>query len=260
MNNAVFASLNRNKRSVEIDTKSEAGCRMIYDLVAQSDVIVDDFRAGVMRRLGCDCDTLSRINPAIICASGTGFGEVGPVPTRAARRAGPGHDRVREKTRDPTAPKIASPALSAGAPGGASRTSSSSRLCISASSPRARAARCSPPRSGSRRLRCAREAWCPVPPPSCGHAATGQAGRPRGWRRRAKRRPHPRWQRNSAFVADPRRPHRFRMPDIEPCLALDGETARHARDHPAPRPARGQLSIKETFTSSAAPGSWTDSL
>ncbi|MBT0782766.1 CoA transferase [Paracoccus sp. pheM1] len=106
MNNAVFASLNRNKRSVEINTKSEAGRRMIYDLVAQSDVVVDNFRAGVMRRLGFDYDTLSKINPAIICASGTGFGEVGPYAHKGGQDVlAQAMTGVMEKTQDPAVPK-----------------------------------------------------------------------------------------------------------------------------------------------------------
>jgi len=78
MNNAVFSSLNRNKRSIEIDTKSEIGKQMVYDLVKVCDVVVDNFRAGVMGRLGFGYDDLKEINPRIICASGTGFGETGP--------------------------------------------------------------------------------------------------------------------------------------------------------------------------------------
>lgn len=106
MNNAVFASLNRNKRSVEINTKSEAGRQMIYDLVAQSDVVVDNFRAGVMRRLGFDYDTLSKINPGIICASGTGFGEVGPYAHKGGQDVlAQAMTGVMEKTQDPAVPK-----------------------------------------------------------------------------------------------------------------------------------------------------------
>ena len=51
-NNAVYCSLNRNKRSLELDVKSPEGKAMIYDLVRQADVVVDNFRAGVMERLG----------------------------------------------------------------------------------------------------------------------------------------------------------------------------------------------------------------
>ncbi|SFQ05451.1 CaiB/BaiF CoA transferase family protein [Tranquillimonas alkanivorans] len=106
MNNAVFASLNRNKRSVEIDTKSETGRQMVYDLVAQSDVVVDNFRAGVMKRLGFDYDTLKEINPRIICASGTGFGEVGPYAHKGGQDVlAQAMTGVMEKTQDPAIPK-----------------------------------------------------------------------------------------------------------------------------------------------------------
>lgn len=106
MNNAVFASLNRNKRSVEIDTKSEAGRQMIYDLVAKSDVVVDNFRAGVMARLGFDYDRLKAINPGIICASGTGFGEVGPYAHKGGQDVlAQAMTGVMEKTQDPSIPK-----------------------------------------------------------------------------------------------------------------------------------------------------------
>ena len=106
MNNAVFASLNRNKRSVEIDTKSEDGRQMIYDLVARADVVVDNFRAGVMKRLGFDFDTLKAINPGIICASGTGFGEVGPYAHKGGQDVlAQAMTGVMEKTQDPSIPK-----------------------------------------------------------------------------------------------------------------------------------------------------------
>ncbi|TDK48979.1 CaiB/BaiF CoA transferase family protein [Antarcticimicrobium luteum] len=106
MNNAVFASLNRNKRSVEIDTKSDEGRRMIYDLVARADVVVDNFRAGVMKRLGFDFDTLKKINPGIICASGTGFGEVGPYAHKGGQDVlAQAMTGVMEKTQDPSIPK-----------------------------------------------------------------------------------------------------------------------------------------------------------
>ena len=78
MNNAVFASLNRNKRSVEIDTKSDQGRDAVLELVKTADVVVDNFRAGVMERLGFGYEDLKKINPRIICASGTGFGPIGP--------------------------------------------------------------------------------------------------------------------------------------------------------------------------------------
>lgn len=105
-NNAVFCSLNRNKRSVEIDTKSKAGREMIYDLVRVSDVVVDNFRAGVMDRLGFGYETLKGINPRIICASGTGFGETGPYAHKGGQDVlAQAMTGVMEKTSDPSIPR-----------------------------------------------------------------------------------------------------------------------------------------------------------
>jgi len=106
MNNAVFSSLNRNKRSIEIDTKSPEGKQMVYDLVKVSDVVMDNFRAGVMNRLGFGYDELSKINPRIICASGTGFGETGPYAHKGGQDVlAQAMSGVLEKTSDPSIPK-----------------------------------------------------------------------------------------------------------------------------------------------------------
>lgn len=106
MNNPVFASLNRNKRSMEIDTKSEVGKQMVLDLVKVCDVVVDNFRAGVMERLGFGYEALSAINPRIICASGTGYGEVGPYAHKGGQDVlAQAMSGVMEKTSDPSIPK-----------------------------------------------------------------------------------------------------------------------------------------------------------
>ncbi len=106
MNNAVFSSLNRNKRSIEIDTKSEVGRQMVFDLVKVSDVVIDNFRAGVMDRLGFGYADLSKINPRIICASGTGFGETGPYAHKGGQDVlAQAMSGVMEKTSDPSIPK-----------------------------------------------------------------------------------------------------------------------------------------------------------
>lgn len=106
VNNAVFASLNRNKRSVEIDTKSPEGKQMVYDLVRESDVVVDNFRAGVMERLGFGHDKLKEINPAIISASGTGYGETGPYAHKGGQDVlAQAMSGVMEKRSDPSIPK-----------------------------------------------------------------------------------------------------------------------------------------------------------
>lgn len=106
MNNVVYSSLNRNKRSIAIDTKSEAGKQMIYDLVKVSDVVINNFRAGVMDRLGFGYETLKEINPRIIFASGTGYGEVGPYAHKGGQDIlAQALTGLIEKTADPSIPQ-----------------------------------------------------------------------------------------------------------------------------------------------------------
>ncbi|TMV15262.1 CaiB/BaiF CoA transferase family protein [Arenibacterium halophilum] len=80
--NVSFLSLNRNKRSLAVDLKSEAGQAIIRRLVAKADVFIQNYRAGVAGRLGVDYDTLSSINPGLIYVSMTGYGEDGPHAQR----------------------------------------------------------------------------------------------------------------------------------------------------------------------------------
>src|SRR5919108_3823329 len=61
LDNPVFRSLNRNKRSIALDLRSEAGKQVVYDLVRQADVVVNNFRAGVMERMGFGYADLARI-------------------------------------------------------------------------------------------------------------------------------------------------------------------------------------------------------
>lgn len=106
MNNVIFASLNRNKRSVELDSKSTEGRQTILDLIRTADVVVDNFRAGVMDRLGFGFEALSKINPKIICASGTGFGPVGPYAHKGGQDVlAQAMTGVMEKTADPSIPR-----------------------------------------------------------------------------------------------------------------------------------------------------------
>ncbi len=76
--NPVFASLNRNKRSIALDLRGEAGKAIIRDLVRGADVVVNNFRAGVMERMGFGYAELRAINKRIIYAFGSGFGPTGP--------------------------------------------------------------------------------------------------------------------------------------------------------------------------------------
>jgi crotonobetainyl-CoA:carnitine CoA-transferase CaiB-like acyl-CoA transferase len=81
---AIHLFMNRGKKSVVIDLKSEEGREVFYRLVETADVVVDNFRPGVMARLGIDHDALKQRNPQIITVSVTGFGETGPLRDKAA--------------------------------------------------------------------------------------------------------------------------------------------------------------------------------
>jgi formyl-CoA transferase len=76
---AVFLSCNKNKRSLALNLKAEAGTAILKQLVANSDVIVESFRTGVTQRLGIDYETLRQIKPDLIYASISGFGRSGPL-------------------------------------------------------------------------------------------------------------------------------------------------------------------------------------
>ena len=76
--NPIFLSINRNKRSISIDTRTPEGVRLIHDLVRDADVVVSNFRSGVMERIGFGYEALSELNPRLIWAQGTGFGDDGP--------------------------------------------------------------------------------------------------------------------------------------------------------------------------------------
>ncbi len=73
-----FAGFNKGKRGLAIDLRSEAGREAFYGLVKRADAVVDNYRPGVLGRLGIDYDSLIKVNPRIITASVTGFGEGGP--------------------------------------------------------------------------------------------------------------------------------------------------------------------------------------
>ena len=81
---AYFLTLNRNKKSVSLDLKSEEGLKVFYDLVKSADVVLNNFSAGVVKKLKVDFDSLKKINPRIITCSITGFGETGPHSSRPA--------------------------------------------------------------------------------------------------------------------------------------------------------------------------------
>ncbi|WP_226629260.1 CaiB/BaiF CoA transferase family protein [Alloyangia pacifica] len=80
--NVSFLSLNRNKRSLAVDLKSEEGRRIVRRLVEKADVFIQNYRAGVAGRLGVDYESLSAINPKLVYVSMSGFGEDGPYARR----------------------------------------------------------------------------------------------------------------------------------------------------------------------------------
>ena len=75
---AAFVNNNRNKRSIAVDAKAPAGRQVILDLAQQADVFVQNFRPGVMARLGLDYDDLKAVKPNIVYVSMSGWGEQGP--------------------------------------------------------------------------------------------------------------------------------------------------------------------------------------
>ena len=79
---ALFAILNRNKRSIVLDMQQAAAAEVMRDLVASCDVIVQNFRPGAMQRMGLDYPALRKINESIIYASISGFGQDGPYSNR----------------------------------------------------------------------------------------------------------------------------------------------------------------------------------
>jgi CoA:oxalate CoA-transferase len=81
---AYYITLNRNKQSVALDLKSEAGREVFYDLVRSADVVIENFSAGVAGKLGIDYAHLSEINPRIITCAISGFGASGPNFQRPA--------------------------------------------------------------------------------------------------------------------------------------------------------------------------------
>ena len=80
--NPSFLAWNRNKRSLAVDLKHPEGRALLYDLARSTDVVVQNFRPGVLDRLGFGYEQLSALNPGLIYCSGSGYGESGPYLDR----------------------------------------------------------------------------------------------------------------------------------------------------------------------------------
>src|SRR3546814_16114976 len=74
--------MNRNKRGIVLDLKTPEGAEVLRRLVAKADVVTENFRPGVLERLGLGYEDLRKVNPALIYASISGFGRTGPSSTR----------------------------------------------------------------------------------------------------------------------------------------------------------------------------------
>jgi crotonobetainyl-CoA:carnitine CoA-transferase CaiB-like acyl-CoA transferase len=85
-NEAVDQYLNRNKKSITLDLKQLDSIEAVKKLVTEYDILLEQFRPGVMERLGLGYEELKKINPRLIYCSLTGFGQTGPLKNR------PGHD------------------------------------------------------------------------------------------------------------------------------------------------------------------------
>jgi crotonobetainyl-CoA:carnitine CoA-transferase CaiB-like acyl-CoA transferase len=79
-----FVAYNRGKRSMKLDLRSEAGRSILLELLAGADVLLENYRPGIMERLGLAQDVLTATNPRLIHCSITGFGESGPYSARPA--------------------------------------------------------------------------------------------------------------------------------------------------------------------------------
>jgi len=83
---AYYLSANRNKLSVALDIATPRGAELVRQLAAQSDILVENFKVGGLRKYGLDYESLSQVNPRLIYCSVTGFGQTGPYASR------PGYD------------------------------------------------------------------------------------------------------------------------------------------------------------------------
>jgi crotonobetainyl-CoA:carnitine CoA-transferase CaiB-like acyl-CoA transferase len=80
---AYYLAPNRNKRSVTVDIATPEGQRIVRELAAQSDVVLENYKVGQLKKYGLDYDSLREVKPDIVYCSVTGFGQTGPYAPRA---------------------------------------------------------------------------------------------------------------------------------------------------------------------------------
>ena len=79
-----FMSLNKNKKAITLNLKTEEGQRIVKKLVAESDVLIENFRNGTMEKFGLGYDVLKEINPRLVYCAVSGFGRTGPMKDEPA--------------------------------------------------------------------------------------------------------------------------------------------------------------------------------
>jgi crotonobetainyl-CoA:carnitine CoA-transferase CaiB-like acyl-CoA transferase len=107
-NSAFFLAMNRNKRSITIDLKNPNGRAVAQKLIGSADILIENFRPGVMERLGLGYEELRKDNPRLIYASASGFGAIGPLSSKPGQdllvQAMSGAMYLTGRTEDPPTP------------------------------------------------------------------------------------------------------------------------------------------------------------
>lgn len=78
----IYTILNRGKKSITLDPRTEEGRKIAYELLAKSDIVIENYAPGVMKKLGMDYEAFSKVKPDIIFASISGFGQTGPYASK----------------------------------------------------------------------------------------------------------------------------------------------------------------------------------
>jgi crotonobetainyl-CoA:carnitine CoA-transferase CaiB-like acyl-CoA transferase len=107
-----FVAYNRGKRSMQLDLRNGAGCEIFGKLLARSDILIENYRVGVMERLGLGAGMLAAMNPRLIHCSITGFGSSGPYCSRPAYDSvGLALSGIASLLLDPEHPQICGPTI-----------------------------------------------------------------------------------------------------------------------------------------------------
>ena len=84
---AMFSTLNRNKKCICLDFKNEEDLEVLKKLVSTADVLIENYRPGIVKKLGIDYESLSKINPDLIYCSISGYGQSGPYKEKKSIRS-----------------------------------------------------------------------------------------------------------------------------------------------------------------------------